>query len=100
MTVISLHAKSKAFNGAQNAERILQWMVGLHEKRRQNSSQNSVRPTYVHFLTVMIAYTKRRVKGAAEKVERLLVQMEDLYQLGNEEVKPNLKVSAMQIFLL
>jgi len=95
-TVISLHANSSSYKGAQNAERILQWMLGLYEKDLNSvdgkmyhaTAGDALKPSAEHFLAVLFSYSNRRIRGASEKAQRLLVQMEQMYQAGNDDVKP------------
>lgn len=95
-TVIALHANSNSYKGAQNAERILQWMLSLYEKELNSShlkgqsvtTADTLKPSVGHFLGVFLAYSSRRIRGASEKAKGLLVYMEKLYQAGNDDLKP------------
>ena len=64
------------------------------------NNREMLKPNSIHFNTVMAAYNKHRVKGAAKKVQSLLVQMEKLYEAGNDKLKPDMKVSINSIFLV
>jgi len=97
-SVIALYTKNNAYEGAQNAERILQWLIGLYEKELNSfndegngTSTEYLKPSILHFMTVLLAYSSRRIRGAAVKAQKLLVQMENLYQAGNEDLKPTYK---------
>jgi len=103
-TVISLHARSRSKNGAQNADRLLQWLINSQKKVSMELNTNDLNTddseynfdpsndiVTAHFLTVMLAYSRRRSNDAAPNVERLLMQMENMYQAGNQNVKPNIK---------
>lgn len=94
--VIALFAKSKSREGANDANRILQWQIGLYEKAKlySNNAASSPKldallcPGSGHFITVMDAYSKRR-GDSVEKVKELLVQREQLYESGESRLKPD-----------
>jgi len=100
LQVIAIHAHSNEFEGPVHAERALDLMINISKKEMEqqktsNSKNdemdiyNSCKPTYVHFISVMLAYARRSKEGDARKVEELLQQMEEIYREGNKEMKPN-----------
>lgn len=100
-TVISLFAKSNTKTAAEDADRILQWLISLYEKdvnsgkvRNEKNNSYSLQPSYVHFISVLIAYQKRSMgRGAAvQRIEELLVQMDAMCQAGNDKVTPTYQV--------
>ena len=63
-----------------------------YSKNDEMDVHNSCKPTYVHFISVMLAYARRSKEGDARKVEELLQRMEEIYREGNKEMKPNYQV--------
>ncbi|KAL7544917.1 hypothetical protein ACHAWF_008287 [Thalassiosira exigua] len=101
--------------GARNAERVLDWMIGLSERERRsknmisstsdsgrkggqgiyNPEHEAICATSYHFVTVMDAWAKAGmgVEGA-EHCERLLNRLISLYdKLGHPELRPSPLVS-------
>ena len=103
--------------GAKNAERVLEWMIGLNERQRErqgkdatsdnisndsvhSSSNELIRPSTHNFATVMDAWAKagKGVEGA-QNCERLLDRLIELYdKLGYNELQPNPIVSLQSYF--
>jgi len=93
--------------GASNAERILDWIIGLSERERRSklserssdipeayapiNSERIIRPTSFHFTTVMDAWAKcGKGRDGAERCERLLERLISLYEThGYNEIRPN-----------
>ena len=93
--------------GASNAERILDWLIGLSERERRSklsesssdipeayapvNSERIIRPTSFHFVTVMDAWAKCGLGPVgAERCERLLERLISLYEThGYNEIRPN-----------
>jgi len=108
---------SKSFNdrdsigwGATNAERVLDWIIGLNERERKSKKVTSVgeggtekrgdgfrpeneliRPTAHHFMSVIDAWAKAgRGAEGARRSERLLNRLDSLYEkLGYDDLRPN-----------
>ena len=103
--------------GAKNAEGVLEWMIGLNERQREqqgkdatsdnmsndpadSSSNELIRPSTHNFATVMDAWAKagKGVEGA-QNCERLLDRLIELYdKLGYNELQPNPIVSLQSHF--
>jgi len=106
-TVIALLASNASRNGASDADRILHWMIGLHEKEShmtdnmndKSSSRNkhggetypiSLQPTTDHYVSVLFGYCKNaRMRGSTKRMHELLVDMENRSLAGNDAAKPN-----------
>ena len=101
--------------GAKNAERVLDWMIGLNERERRSKGVNFdgnsvqiaskndefIRPSTHNFVTVMDAWAKagKGVVGA-ERCERLLDRLISLYdKLGYNELQPNPMVRLFWLYL-
>jgi len=102
--------KDKLGWGAANAERVLDWIIGLNERERKSKKIGStdggeggaqtfggfdpendlIRPSAIHFMTVMDAWAKagKGVEGA-QRSERLLNRLLSMYdKLGYIELRP------------
>ena len=64
------------------------------------AAEDDLKPSVDHFLTVLLAYSAPRIRGAAEIAQSLLMQMETMYQAGNDDVKPTYRVIYICIALL
>ena len=64
------------------------------------AAEDDLKPSVDHFLTVLFAYSAPRIRGAAEIAQSLLMQMETMYQAGNDDVKPTYRVRYICITLL
>jgi hypothetical protein len=109
--------------GAKNAERVLDWMIGLCERERRskcvvansgvgienvdvrhggfNHDNELIRPNAHNFVTVMDAWAKagKGVEGA-QHCQRLLDRLVSLYEkFGYVELRPNPKVRLCPQFL-
>ena len=73
-----------ATHAAQRGQRILEWMVSLHEA----DVNELAKPTSECFDIVMKAWCQSNHADAPKIVEQLLVRMEQLYREGNAEVQP------------
>ncbi|KAL3763328.1 hypothetical protein ACHAW5_007720 [Stephanodiscus triporus] len=110
--------------GAKNAERVLDWMIGMceRERRSKNVVANTdigvenihvrhggfdhdnalIRPTTRNFVTVMDAWAKagKGVEGA-QHCQRLLDRLVSLYEkFGYVELRPNPKFSFSRLALM
>jgi len=103
--ILSGADKQKMGWGAENAERILEWMIALKEKgkrktvgKKDKTDNNPVDDLILvnnrHFLTVIDAWAKagKGVMGAI-RCERLLERLENLYQSsgGDPKLRPGPK---------
>ena len=73
-----------ATHGAQRAQRILEWMISLHEA----DANELAKPTSECFDIVMKAWCRTNHADAPKILEQLLVRMEQLYRDGNTKVQP------------
>ena len=78
------HHHHDATHAAQRAQRILDWMVSLHEA----DANELAKPTSECFDIVMKAWCQSNHANAPKIAEKLLVRMEQLYRDGNTEVQP------------
>lgn len=69
----------------ENAERILSSM----KRRYEISGDVSLKPDTICFTSTIDAYAKKGGEEAAERAENLLHEMENLYNMGDKDVKPN-----------
>ncbi|KAL7454226.1 hypothetical protein ACHAWC_005850, partial [Mediolabrus comicus] len=96
--------------GAENAERVLEWIIGISERERRSRDKagstetnhhtvssdsnhdNFIRPSVQHFVTAADAWAKaRRGVEGAERCERLKKRNLSLFEsTGYSELKPNL----------
>ena len=78
-------------------------MIDLYQKESQKTSNSSkvvnydlypvLQPSVEHFITVLLAYGRRKdKKRACDRMKELLVEMERLHESGMN-VKPNYQVS-------
>jgi len=81
----SAESEHDATNAAQRAQRILEWMISLHEAGANDSAE----PSYECFDIVMKAWCQTKHADAPRIVEQLLVRMEQLYREGNAGVQPH-----------
>lgn len=99
-SVISLFATSKSPNAAQDADRILQWQLSLHENEdteaasrdgvdEKEHNKYTLAPGVPHFVSVILAYSNSKQRGAAERIAELLMEMERLQEAGNPQLKPS-----------
>lgn len=101
-TVISMFAKRKTKNAAKDADRILQWLISLSEKEAkpndikheeecdgEDPEKFSIQPGVGHFVSVLLAYKNQTSAAGVKRIEELLVQMEQMFISGNDQVKPN-----------
>ncbi len=96
-----MFAKSHTKTGAEDADRILQWLISLYDKdvntindRDERNYSYSLQPSYVHFISVLLGYQRKKFGRAAavRRIEELLVQMDTMYEAGNDKVKPTYQV--------
>lgn len=80
-TLIKLYDR-EPHRGQEVLDEMLKWYE--REKRHVD-----LQPQTRHFIPLMNAWARR---GEAEKVENLLVQLQQLYEAGNGKCKPNHKV--------
>lgn len=73
-----------ATHAAQRAQRILEWMITLHEA----DANELAKPTSECFDIVMKGWCQSNHADAPKIVEQLLVRMEQFYREGNTEVQP------------
>ena len=95
--------------GAENAERVLEWIIGISERERRSRDKagstetnqhassdpnrdNFIRPSVQHFVTAVDAWAKaRRGVEGAERCERLKKRNLSLFEsTGYSELRPNL----------
>mmetsp|Transcript_12102 Transcript_12102/g.22648 ORF Transcript_12102/g.22648 Transcript_12102/m.22648 type:complete len:897 (+) Transcript_12102:266-2956(+) len=99
-TVIGMFAKRNTANAAKDADRILQMLISLAEKEAktnvstyeedaEDSEKYSIQPGVGHFVSVLLAYKNQTSAAGVKRIEELLVQMEQLFIAGNDQVKPN-----------
>eukprot|EP00571_Detonula_confervacea_P012954 CAMPEP_0172306034 /NCGR_PEP_ID=MMETSP1058-20130122/7195_1 /TAXON_ID=83371 /ORGANISM="Detonula confervacea, Strain CCMP 353" /LENGTH=1003 /DNA_ID=CAMNT_0013017805 /DNA_START=37 /DNA_END=3045 /DNA_ORIENTATION=- len=108
---MNVHDKTNVGWGATNAERVLDWMIGLSERERRSKKINSnvkdegdarrgggfnhdnqlIRPSTYNFVTVMDAWAKAGMGVVgAQHCERLLDRLVSLYdKVGYVELRPN-----------
>jgi pentatricopeptide repeat protein len=72
--------------GAENAERVLDWMIDLYEREEQDGQGERVQINSQHFTTVIDAWAKagKGVEGA-KHCERLCDRLVSLYEKSGED---------------
>ena len=90
-------AKSSTKTAAEDADGILQSLIDLYEKEVKSQDDDvgydySLQPGTGHFVSVFLAYQKKKSKVGWRRIEELLVQMDRLHEDGNDKVKPNNQV--------
>lgn len=99
-SVISLFATSKSPHAAKDADRILQWQLSLYENEHteratadvideKEHQKYTLAPGVPHFVSVILAYSHSKQRGAAERIAELLMEMERLQENGNPQLKPS-----------
>lgn len=103
-TVIAMMAKGQTPTAAEDADRILQLLIDYSQKEEKSNSvtsyndeedadaaekYSSIQPGVGHFVSVLLAYKQRSTIAAVNRMEELLVQMENMFIAGNDQVKPN-----------
>lgn len=68
----------------QRAQRVLEWMIRLHEA----GSNDLATPDAACFDAILQSWSRSGHEGAPQKAEELLVWMESLHNAGNDAVKP------------
>jgi hypothetical protein len=100
-----MFAKRRTKNAAKDADRILQWLISLSEKEAkpndikheegedgEDPEKFSIQPGVGHFVSVLLAYKNQTSAAGVKRIEELLVQMEQMFISGNDQVKPNYQV--------
>ena len=73
----------------EEAEQLLQRMLSQGE---EGSTTNMIKPDSYSFLGAMNAWSKSGAQDAPERAEKLLEQMEHLYESGRVELRPSTEV--------
>eukprot|EP00557_Chaetoceros_sp_GSL56_P006495 CAMPEP_0176503992 /NCGR_PEP_ID=MMETSP0200_2-20121128/15682_1 /TAXON_ID=947934 /ORGANISM="Chaetoceros sp., Strain GSL56" /LENGTH=900 /DNA_ID=CAMNT_0017903367 /DNA_START=234 /DNA_END=2934 /DNA_ORIENTATION=+ len=79
-TVLSAHMNSHAINAATKVQAILQRM-----------SDRDVEPDLLSYTACINTLAKSKTQGSAQKAEDLLRKLEEVYAVGNEDLKPDVK---------
>eukprot|EP00571_Detonula_confervacea_P002530 CAMPEP_0172318850 /NCGR_PEP_ID=MMETSP1058-20130122/36021_1 /TAXON_ID=83371 /ORGANISM="Detonula confervacea, Strain CCMP 353" /LENGTH=831 /DNA_ID=CAMNT_0013033769 /DNA_START=163 /DNA_END=2655 /DNA_ORIENTATION=- len=88
-TVIKAYAKAGGANAATNAKRILNMMENPGSLGLQNLALQ-IMPDKISYTSVLMAWANTRGDSSAgEKAEELLGQMQEMYEGGNGDVKPD-----------
>lgn len=102
--VLSILSNSQSKDGANEAYRILRWLVDFYEKESHKSqsplsgegdkqSYPVLRPTIGHFMTVFLAFSKRQnVNLACQRIAELLIEIQRLNDAGLSGFQPNYQV--------
>lgn len=97
-------------NAAKDADRILQLLISLSEKEAKSNVTNtneddeedpdkySIQPGLGHFVSVLLAYKNQTSAAGVKRIEELLVQMEQMFLAGNDQVKPNYQVRYLFLY--
>jgi pentatricopeptide repeat protein len=97
-TIIGLYAKWNDATAPILAHGFLQTLIQLSEREKTSLPVSktkkfySLQPNAFMFSTVMSTYNRQKIKDADERVAKLLGQMEQLYEAGNELCKPTFQV--------
>ncbi len=103
--VLSILSNSQSKDGANEAYRILRWLVDFYEKESmkyqsplsgngdKKSSYPVLQPTIGHFMTVFLAFSKRQnVNLTCQRIAELLMEIQRLNDSGLSGFQPNYQV--------